>query len=173
MMWILQIEVKNLTKTKKNKEKEIFKLNPILENTLTTLKNEKSEQSKLKTCKSKLESEIRKLNKLKEKKEVVKTKPLKSETYDDNANKKVADFNTEKDDTETKCFFTTSMVSHWNPQVIHYPQRPGSIPTIFSHCALLPPPGSSFPSMAEVLQGLESAFEKMLSKMNWFDKTNM
>ena len=138
----LQIEVKNLTKTNKTKEKEIFKLNPILENTLTTLKNEKSEQSKLKT-------------------------------YDDNANKKVADFNTEKDDTETKCFFTTSMVSHWNPQVIHYPQRPGSIPTIFSHCALLPPPGSSFPSMAEVLQGLESAFEKMLSKMNWFDKTTI
>ena len=58
----LQIEVKNLTKTNKTKEKEIFKLNPILENTLTTLKNEKSEQSKLKICKSKLESEIRKLN---------------------------------------------------------------------------------------------------------------
>ena len=58
----LQIEVQNLTKTNKTKEKEIFKLNQILENIRTTLTNEKSEQSKLKICKSKLESEIRKLN---------------------------------------------------------------------------------------------------------------
>ena len=152
----LQTQVKTLTKTIKTKEKEIMHLDKIVENTRSTLKNVKSENSQLKTCKSKLETEKRKLENQNVKKEKVKTKLLKSENSDENANKIVGEVNTENDDAESlKCSFISSMVSHWNPIVVNSPQRPGSIPTMVFHCALLPPPGSSFLSMAEVLEGLQ------------------
>ena len=60
----LELQVKNLTKINKMKEKEIHRVNKVLENARTTIKHAKSENSKLKTCKSRLEGEIRKLEKL-------------------------------------------------------------------------------------------------------------
>ena len=166
----LQNQVKNLTKTIKTKEKELLHLDKILENTRSTLKNVKSENSQLKTIKSKLETEKRKLENQKVKRDKGKMKLMKSENNDENANEKVVEMKTEKDDEESlKCSFISSLVSHCNPHIIHSPQRPGSITTMVSHCASLPPPGSSFLSMAEVLEGLEAAFEKMLSKMKWFN----
>ena len=96
---------------------------------------------------------------------------MESETIDANANIEVEELKTKNVDYLEPSFIS-SMVSHWNPNVIQSLQRPGSIPTMISHCALLPPPGSSFLSMAEVLEGLEAAFEKIFEKMKWSDKNN-
>ena len=58
----------------------------------------------------------------------------------------------------------TSLVSHWIPTPVNTPQRPGSIPSMLTHCALSPPPGSSFISMEEVLKMME-----VFLKRPWFN----
>ena len=60
----------------------------------------------------------------------------------------------------------SSMVSHWLPLAFKTPQRPGSIPSMITHCALLPPPGSSFLSMDEVLVMMKEFFEKPWFKLD-------
>ena len=60
-----------------------------------------------------------------------------------------------------KPLFIPSMVSHWNPNFTKYFQRSSNITTMISHCALLPPPGSSFISMAEVVEAFDQIFAKM------------
>ena len=62
------------------------------------------------------------------------------------------------------------MVSHWNYQVEQIYQRPGSITSMITHCALLPPPGSSFLSMAEVLEALENRENPMTAVLEALDK---
>ena len=54
----------------------------------------------------------------------------------------------------------SSLVSHWIPLVVKTPQRPGSLSSMITHCALLPPPGSSFISMEEVLEMMKEFFRK-------------
>ena len=59
--------------------------------------------------------------------------------------------------------FISSMVSHWNMNFIEILQRPASLSSMICHCAPLPPPGSSFITMAEVVE----AFDKIFDKMKW------
>ena len=59
----------------------------------------------------------------------------------------------------------TSLVSHWNPHDIKIPQRPSSIISMVSHCAVFPPPGSSFISMEEVLEMLGTFLEEQQKMM--------
>ena len=61
--------------------------------------------------------------------------------------------------------FLPSMVSHWNPNFTKSFQRSSNITTMISHCVLLPPPGSSFITMAEVVE----AFDKIFAKMKYFN----
>ena len=58
----------------------------------------------------------------------------------------------------------TSLVSHWTPHFSATFQRPANIPSMITHCALHPSPGSSLMSMEEVLE----AFEKVMAKYKWF-----
>ena len=60
----------------------------------------------------------------------------------------------------------SSLVSHWIPSLVKTQQRPGSIPSMVTHCALLPPPGSSFLSMEEVLVMMKEFFEKPWFKLD-------
>ena len=53
-----------------------------------------------------------------------------------------------------------SMVSHWTPITYTSPQRPGSLPSMITHCALLPNPGSFFVSMEEVMEAMNKMFEQ-------------
>ena len=59
-----------------------------------------------------------------------------------------------------------SLVSHWIPSPVNTPQRPGSIPSMITHCALFPPPGSSFISMEEVLKMMEEFLKKPWFKLD-------
>ena len=61
--------------------------------------------------------------------------------------------------------FLPSMVSHCNTNFTKSFQRSSDITTMISHCALLPPPGSSFISMAEVVE----AFDKIFAKIKCFN----
>ena len=62
----------------------------------------------------------------------------------------------------------SSLVTHWIPISAKTPQRPGSISSMITHCALLPPPGSSFISMEEVLELMKEFLKKPLFR---FDAT--
>ena len=48
----------------------------------------------------------------------------------------------------------TSLVSHWIPTTVNTPQRPGSIPSMLTHCASSPPPGSSFISITKLQEAV-------------------
>ena len=61
--------------------------------------------------------------------------------------------------------FLPSTVSHWNPNFTKSFQRSSNITTMISHCVLLPPPGNSFITMAEVVE----AFDKIFAKMKYFN----
>ena len=55
----------------------------------------------------------------------------------------------------------SSMVTHWiSTDVKNTPLRPGSISSMISHCALLPPPGSYFISKEEVLEIMREIFKR-------------
>ena len=64
----LQLQIKDLAKTNKTREKEVHDLNRNLENTRGSLKSCKTEKSQLKINKTKLEVEIRKLKQKQQKK---------------------------------------------------------------------------------------------------------
>ena len=100
------------------------------------------------------------------KKNVSNSKPDKDKV-DENANNNCnsGDFS-----DLSEPLYLPSMVSHWNYQVEQIYQRPGSITSMITHCALLPPPGSSFLSMAEVLEALENRENPMTSVLEALDK---
>ena len=55
---------------------------------------------------------------------------------------------------------TSSMVSHWIPIYCKSTfQRPGSLSSMISHCALLPSPGSSLITKEEFLEEMEKLFK--------------
>ena len=61
----------------------------------------------------------------------------------------------------------SSMVSHYNPQIVETFQRPASVSSMIAHCPLSPSPGSSLLSMKEVMEALERAVDKMFQSMKW------
>ena len=63
---------------------------------------------------------------------------------------------------------SSSLVTPWIPISAKTPQRPGLISSMITHCALLPPPGSSFISMEEVLELMKEFLKKPLFR---FDAT--
>ena len=163
---LLKSRVRNLEKAAKTKEKEVHNLSRSLENARTTIKTCKAEKSQLKTSKSILEAEIRRLkrNRIQEKNEV---RVINKDTAGDtNVNNNLVPNNLNSVDLSelTDPLYLPSMVSHWIPQVTRSYQRPGSISSMITHCALLPPPGSSFISMEEV----KIALDKLLDK--WFPR---
>ena len=166
----LHEQVKELKNAMKSKDKEKHDLSRNIENARVTIKNYKAEKSHLKMCKTKLEAEVRKLEKTqhhKQKEILVKT--FKSEEKDENANietfEAIASSYPPAPAEFSNPSFTPSMVSHHNPHLIETFQRPASITSMISHCALSPPPGSSFLTMVEVMEALEEALEKMFQSM--------
>ena len=102
--------------------------------------NYKSERSQLKTCQTRLESEIRKL---KQKQDKEKKKPFKSEYKDENSNTKsftqvaFSDIPTSSDSANPVCSpLYSSMITHWNP----LPLEIFSITTMATHAVHSPPP---------------------------------
>ena len=169
----LQDQVKELKTAKKVKEKENYDLNKTLQNARETIKKHKAEKAQLKTSKTKIEAEVRilKQKQQKEKKDII-IKKVVSETKDENSNFKSLDHVTFSDSPGS--VFTTSMVSHFNPNCVKTFQRPASIPSMITHCILSPPPGSSLVSMKEFMEALEKAVDKMFQNMNmkWCTRTS-
>ena len=146
-------QIRDLEVANKRKVKEIHDLGRNLENTRSTVKSLKFEKSQLKTSKTKLENEIRKLKKVK-KPLNEKVLFLKSDT-DQNANNVS---NAEACSELPQPSFLSSMVTHWNPHLTKANQRPGSM---LAHCASsFPVPGHSSISMAEIIEAFDKALER-------------
>ena len=161
----LRFQVKDLNSAIKTKVKENYDLNKALENARATLKSCKAEKSQLKMCKTRLETEVRKLElKQQQNKKEIVSKTSKSKNWDENANFKTVDLVATSDSSGS--MFIPSMVSHFNPHIDNTFQRPTDIASMITHCILSPPPGSSLLSMVEVMEGLEKAVEKMIQTMN-------
>ena len=108
----LQLQIKDLAKTNKTREKEVHDLNRKLENTRGSLKSCKTEKSQLKINKTKLEVEIRKL-KQKQQKERKET-PINTvdfENKDVNANVQSEAINHDEISDVSSPFI--SMVTHF------------------------------------------------------------
>ena len=147
---------------------------PHLENTRAALQTCKSEKSQLKTCRTKLETKIKNLEqeKQKTKKEVRKIDPVKYKAMDVNANN--TEGNSQKSTSVTdssSSLLIPSMVSHWSPNLNKLFYRPSDLSSMVSHCAMLPPPGSSLLSMKEVLEALDKAVDKLFASMRWNDSS--
>ena len=133
------------------KEKEIHNLSKSLDSARSTIKALRYKKSQLKNSKTKLKTGITKIKKVETtKKKVVPISKQKAEDLDENHLNPGALSET----SEPESLFLPSMVSHWNPQVMKMYQRPASISSMITHCALFPP-GSSFLSMKEVLGALD------------------
>ena len=135
----LEIKVRNLVKSIKLKEKETHNLNKNLENARATIKSLKSESSILKTSKTTLESEVRKLKRLQSDSERKKKKePLRAEKRDENENIKKLDEKGLIDDANAISSAYSSMVSHCNPNKIKEIQSSFSLPSMNTHIQRLP-----------------------------------
>ena len=147
----LQMQVSKLNKVLKAKDKVVNHL----DNAQETIKTLKAEKSLLKTSKTKLEGEIRKLEKkLKtavENKNICQSKfsvntirkngdETKLEASDSNANY----ISAATPDPVVHCqihpTMSPSMVSHWNPHFINTPQYHDSMQSMIAHCILIQPP---------------------------------
>ena len=145
----LQAELSKLSKTLKTKHKIENDLN----NARETIKTLKLEKSSLKTCKTKLEGESRKLKK---KLKIIESKQnwhTKEVAHDNDNNENVCQTNDTNANYMTESvaipavefhmypIISPSMVSHWNPIYLsNIPQNPDSIKSMIAHCNMLPPP---------------------------------
>merc|ERR1712240_969277 len=57
--------------------------------------------------------------------------------------------------------FIPSLISHWNPNITTTFQRPSSIHSMISHCAMHPPPGRPLVTMEDVFIALEKLNKQM------------
>ena len=120
----LQLQIKDLAKTNKTREKEVHDLNSKLENTRGSLKSCKTEKSQLKINKTKVE--IRKL-KQKQQKERKET-PINTvdfENKDVNANVEIKVLNHAVISSVSSPFI--SMVSHFVPNLHQSSQKPDEV----------------------------------------------
>ena len=149
----LQMQVSNFNKALKAKDKVVNHLN----NAPETIKTLKAEKSLLKTSKTKLEGEIRKLEKkLKtavENKNICQSKfSVKDNTIRKNVDEtklKASDSNANyisaatSDPAIHRQIYSTmspSMMSHWTPPFINTPQFHDSMQSMIAHCILMQPP---------------------------------
>ena len=175
----LNVQVGKLSKALKVKEK----VDKDLKHARETIKTLRSEKSLLKTVKTKLEGETRKLEK---KLKVIENKKAEKVSHD-----KAAD-NTKRNhdeivDNMVKCIvlpasvqaFSTSLpsiVSHWHPHVDTLPQNQRSIPSMISHCIFSPPPEEEklltkevfLQLWAEHREQVKKDWKEILSKINIF-----
>ena len=151
----LKYQIRDLENENKRKVKEIHDLGRNLENTRSTVKTLKLEKSQLKTCKTKLENEIKKLKKVQkiENEEVLCSKPNTDKNANYTSNAGVLPELPQQ-------LFLPSMVTHWNPLLTKASQRPRSTTSMLAHCAMLPHPESSFLSMAEIIEAFDKALER-------------
>ena len=159
----LNNEIKSSEKSNKLKEKENYNLKKVLESTRDTLKNLKDKNSHANVCKTKLETENKKLKKQLEKKEhhvQGKTNFVKITPHSVSPNLD-ASIPIPSLSTQTLSSFP-SMLSHWNPTYAVTPQRPGSTPSMIAHCAKHPNPGSILISFEEVIQMVRELMKKPL-----------
>ena len=126
----------------------------------------KEHKVEIKSWRKELGEERRENIKLKEKLE-----KIRSEIKECNKKKTVKDTSEASYSGNSRPHLTTSMVSHWNPYTIKTFKRPNSVPSMISHCASHPSPGSSLLSMTEVLEALNKALENLSSGMKWFDSS--
>ena len=131
--------------------------------------NYKSERSQLKTCQTRLESEVRKL-KLKQDKE--KKKHFKSEYKDENSNTKsltqvaFSDISTSSDSANPVFIpLYSSMITHWNP----LPLEISSITTMATHAVQSPPPtpSCSLVSTQEFQEMFDKMCERVFANLGW------
>ena len=161
----LQAQIKDLKVAKKMKEKENHDINKALENARITIRSLKEEKSQLKTCKTQLETKVRKLEKKRKNETIVKT--IKSQNKDENSNLKTLNQVTYSHTPS----LIPSMVSHHNPHFVQTFQKPTSVTSMISHCVQSPPPGSSFLSMKEIIEAFEKAAEKMMQSMKCLNRS--
>ena len=140
----LEVQVGKLSKTLKGKEK----VDNDLYNARENIKTLKSEKSLLRTIKTKLEGEIRKLEKrlkIIENKKVSHAKAAAStKKNDDRAESKNVDneanYITSLAPDQTFPTIFPSFVSHWNPHLGDTPpQSRDAFPSMISHCVVTPP----------------------------------
>ena len=173
---VSQTQIKDLRNTLKTKEKENHDLNRTLDNARSTIKSYKAERSELKTCKTRLESEIKKLNQklLKEKQEPF-VKTINSKYKDENANIEISHTISSKSERIPPILSSsikssppsTSMISHWNPSPVTPPFAPNSITTMVSHCMRSPPPASLLCSAQEYKEMIEKIIERAFANLRW------
>ena len=94
----------------------------------------------------------------------IPTTPNESENKDENENISESESLNGSDP-----LFISSMLSHFNPNVTNFYQRPASISSMISHCVLSPPPGSSLLSMEDVLEALDKAVGRLFQSMKCFN----
>ena len=142
----LKNEIKSIEKSNRSKEKENHDQKRILESARDTIRNLKAKISQANVCRTKLESENRKLKKQLVKKEsyLKEDATLAFDTPPDASPNTVLDAATPNQSASTSQLSSfPSMVSHWSPN--HYletPQRPGSTPSMIAHVVKHPNPGS-------------------------------
>ena len=154
----LQVQVKHLENEKKASDKENHDLTRNLRNTRDSLKNCKSEKSLLKTCRTKLETKIRNLEKQKITKQVDHGNPL-----DENNTEACTKKRTSMPSLSSHSLIP-SMVSHCNPNLTSITS---DLSSMVAHCTMLPPPGSLPLSIEEVLEALDKAVQKINASMKW------
>ena len=164
-----QAQVNDLKNTLKGKAKENHDLSKALESSRSTIRNYKSERSQLKTCQTRLESEIRKL---KQKQDKEKKKPFKSEYKDENSNTKsftqvaFSDIPTSSDSANPVCSpLYSSMITHWNP----LPLEIFPITTMATHAVHSPPPtlSCSLVSTQEFQEMIDKMCERVFANLGW------
>ena len=162
-----QAQVNDLKNTLKGKAKENHDLSKALESSRSTIRNYKSERSQLKTCQTRLESEIRKL---KQKQDKEKKKPFKSEYKDENSNTKsqvaFSDIPTSPDSANPVCSpLYSSMITHWNP----LPLEIFPITTMATHAVHSPPPtlSCSLVSTQEFQEMIDKMCERVFANLGW------
>ena len=164
----LKNEIKSTEKANKSKEKENYNQKKVLESARDTLKNLKLKISNVNVCKTKLETENRKLKKQLEKKDHLgkfneTTKVVQQITPNSVSPLLNASASVPISFSSTQMLSSfPSMLSHWNPPCAVTPQRPASTPSMIAHCAKHPNPGSVLLSFEEVIQMMRELMKKPL-----------
>ena len=140
----LNSEIKSIEKLSKSKDKEIYNQKRVVESTRDTLKNLKAKLSNANICRTRLESENRKLKKQLEKKE------SQHVYFKENSNPVQLVHPTPSPiimlEASTPIPFSStseppslpSMVSYWNPSYVETQQRPESTISMIAHLAKHP-----------------------------------
>jgi len=165
-----QAQVNDLKNVVKAKAKENHNLiSKALESARLTIRNNKAERSQLKTCQTRLESEVKKLRQMqdKEKKKEI-SKPINSKYIDENSNTKSFHqfaFSVPPTSSDSSLFnpVYSTMITHWNP----LPLETSSLTSMVTHTA--PPPLSSCAlwTTQEFQDMIDKMCERVFARLGW------